>query len=62
MAGGLGAPVSELCRQHGIPEQNYCWWKKLYGLGNKVSQTLSLECPVSGRGTVPIKFEQKQPN
>jgi putative transposase len=27
----LGTPVSELCRQHGISEQSYHRWKKLYG-------------------------------
>jgi putative transposase len=30
-AGDLGTPVSELCRQHGISEQSYYRWKKLYG-------------------------------
>lgn len=27
----LGAPIAELCRQHGISEQSYYRWKKLYG-------------------------------
>lgn len=27
----LGAPISELCRQHGVSEQSYYRWKKLYG-------------------------------
>jgi putative transposase len=30
-AGDLGTPVSELRRQHGISEQSYYRWKKLYG-------------------------------
>ena len=30
-AGDLGTPVSELWRQHGISEQSYYRWKKLYG-------------------------------
>ncbi len=30
-AGDLGTPISELCRQHGVSEQNYYRWKKLYG-------------------------------
>lgn len=28
---GLGVPIAELCRQHGISEQSYYRWKKLYG-------------------------------
>jgi putative transposase len=27
----LGAPIAELCRQHGISEQSYYRWKKIYG-------------------------------
>ena len=27
----LGTPIAELCRQHGIAEQSYYRWKKLYG-------------------------------
>jgi putative transposase len=27
----LGSPIAELCRQHGISEQSYYRWKKLYG-------------------------------
>jgi putative transposase len=27
----LGAPIAELCRQHGISEQSYYRWKKAYG-------------------------------
>jgi len=27
----LGTPVAELLRQHGISEQSYYRWKKLYG-------------------------------
>jgi putative transposase len=27
----LGAPIAELCRQHGVSEQSYYRWKKLYG-------------------------------
>lgn len=27
----LGRPVGELCRQHGISEQSYYRWKKIYG-------------------------------
>jgi putative transposase len=27
----LGAPITELCRQHGISEQSYYRWKKIYG-------------------------------
>jgi putative transposase len=27
----LGTPVGELCRQHGISEQSYYRWKKVYG-------------------------------
>jgi putative transposase len=27
----LGSPITELCRQHGISEQSYYRWKKLYG-------------------------------
>ena len=27
----LGAPISGLCRQHGISEQSYYRWKKIYG-------------------------------
>jgi putative transposase len=30
-AGNLGTEVSELWRQHGIPEQSYYRWKNLYG-------------------------------
>lgn len=29
--GELGAPVAELCRQHGISEQSYYRWRKAYG-------------------------------
>jgi putative transposase len=27
----LGTPVLELCRQHGISEQSFYRWRKLYG-------------------------------
>ena len=27
----LGTPIAELCRQHGISEQSYYRWKKIYG-------------------------------
>lgn len=27
----LGAPIAELCRQHGVSEQSYYRWKRLYG-------------------------------
>ena len=27
----LGTPIGELCRQHGVSEQSYYRWKKLYG-------------------------------
>ena len=27
----LGSPVAELCRQHGISEQSFYRWKKIYG-------------------------------
>lgn len=27
----LGSPIADLCRQHGISEQSYYRWKKLYG-------------------------------
>ena len=27
----LGTPIAELCRQHGISEQSYYRWKKVYG-------------------------------
>lgn len=27
----LGTPIGELCRQHGISEQSYYRWKKVYG-------------------------------
>jgi putative transposase len=27
----LGAPIAELCRRHGISEQSYYRWKKIYG-------------------------------
>ena len=27
----LGTPIADLCRQHGISEQSYYRWKKLYG-------------------------------
>jgi putative transposase len=27
----LGSPIAELCRQHGISEQSYYRWKKVYG-------------------------------
>jgi len=29
--GELGTPVSELCRRHGISEQSYYRWRKVYG-------------------------------
>ena len=29
--GELGTPVGELCRQHGISEQSYYRWRKIYG-------------------------------
>jgi putative transposase len=29
--GEMGTPVSELCRQHGISEQSYYRWRKVYG-------------------------------
>jgi len=27
----LGTPIAELCRQHGVSEQSYYRWKKVYG-------------------------------
>jgi putative transposase len=27
----LGTPIAELCRQHGISEQSYYRWRKIYG-------------------------------
>lgn len=27
----IGTPVAELCRRHGISEQSFYRWKKLYG-------------------------------
>ena len=30
-AGDLGTAISELCRQHGVSEQIYYRWKRLYG-------------------------------
>jgi putative transposase len=27
----IGTPIPELCRQHGISEQSYYRWKKIYG-------------------------------
>ena len=27
----IGTPIAELCRQHGISEQSYYRWKKIYG-------------------------------
>jgi putative transposase len=27
----LGTPIAELCRQHGVSEQSYYRWKKIYG-------------------------------
>ena len=27
----LGTPVQELCRQHGVSEQSFYRWKKIYG-------------------------------
>ena len=27
----LGTPVQELCRRHGVSEQSYYRWKKVYG-------------------------------
>ncbi|MEO7773395.1 MAG: transposase, partial [Steroidobacteraceae bacterium] len=27
----LGTPVQELCRQHGVSEQSFYRWKKVYG-------------------------------
>jgi putative transposase len=27
----LGSPIAELCRQHGISEQSFYRWKKIYG-------------------------------
>lgn len=27
----LGAPVQELCRQHGVSEQSFYRWRKVYG-------------------------------
>ena len=27
----LGAPIAELCRQHGMSEHSYYRWKKIYG-------------------------------
>jgi putative transposase len=27
----LGAPVQELCRRHGVSEQSFYRWKKIYG-------------------------------
>ena len=29
--GEMGTPVSELCRRHGISEQSYYRWRKVYG-------------------------------
>ena len=27
----LGAPIGDLCRQHGVSEQSFYRWKKVYG-------------------------------
>jgi putative transposase len=27
----IGTPVADLCRQHGVSEQSFYRWKKLYG-------------------------------
>jgi putative transposase len=27
----LGTPIADLCRQHGLSEQSYYRWKKIYG-------------------------------
>ena len=27
----MGTPVQELCRQHGVSEQSFYRWKKIYG-------------------------------
>ena len=27
----LGTPISDLCRTHGVSEQSYYRWKKIYG-------------------------------
>ena len=27
----LGAPIEELCRQHGVSQQSFYRWKKVYG-------------------------------
>jgi len=27
----LGTPIAELCRRHGVSEQSYYRWKKIYG-------------------------------
>jgi putative transposase len=27
----LGTPIAELCRQHGVSEQSFYRWKKVYG-------------------------------
>ena len=27
----LGTPIAELCRAHGVSEQSYYRWKKIYG-------------------------------
>ena len=29
--GELGTPIAELCRSHGMAEQSYYRWKKIYG-------------------------------
>ena len=27
----LGTPIADLCRQHGVSEQSFYRWKKVYG-------------------------------
>jgi putative transposase len=27
----LGTPIAEICRAHGVSEQSYYRWKKIYG-------------------------------
>ena len=38
----LGTPVAELCRIHGVSEQSYYRWRRLYG-GLKVDQARRLK-------------------
>lgn len=39
---GLGTPVLELCRQHGVSEQSFYRWKKRYG-GMEASEARELK-------------------